>query len=138
MALGRRLRVMSICMFLPIAAGRWAEAYGEVLSAEEMERVRRLQDMTFVHFELPTRRTMCCAYAGSLLHVCASGDVTPCGFVPYVLGNVRTAPLADIWRRHMSALRLESRGVCPMNEPVSRAALREHVESVASGLGRRP
>ena len=139
--MGRELGVTSVYILLPIAAGRWDGAYHEALGDEEMARVRALQDAKFVHMELPNAEAQCCAYSKAVLYVCAGGEVTPCPYVPYALGDVREEPLADIWRRHTSALRLESRGRCPMNAVDAREALRAHAQSVRNagraGRGRR-
>lgn len=131
--LGRKLQVFSIYILIPVAAGRWADAPDEVLSEEEMARVRKLYDFKFVHFELHTPESMCCAYNKSIIYVGATGDVTPCPFIPYEMGNIRKEPLADIWRRHVAALRLECRGGCPMNDEKARRALRSHTEFVKAG-----
>ncbi len=128
--LGRRLHVFSVYILIPVAAGRWADAQGEVLSNEEMARILELYDFKFVHLEFSTMESMCCAYDKLLVYVGATGDVTPCPYVPYAIGNLRKEPLADIWRRHVSALQLEYRGGCPMNDEKAREALRMHTESV--------
>ena len=128
--LGRRLKVLSVYILVPVAAGRWAESHQEVLSEEEMARVRKLYDFNFVHLEFPTAETMCCAYDKLTIYIGATGDVTPCPFIPYEIGNIHKEPLADIWRRHVSALRLECRGGCPLNEEKSREDLKRHAASV--------
>jgi len=132
-ALGRRLKVMSVQIRFPVASGRWDGAYHEVLSEEEKARTRALQDMSFVYCEQPTPRSICCLCSKALFHVTPSGEVTPCGFVPYVLGSLREEPLADIWHRHVSRLRLKWRDDCPMNNVAAREALRAHVQSARPG-----
>ena len=128
--IGRRLKVMSVYIRFPVASGRWDNAYHEILSEEERARTRELQDMSFVCCEQPTPETMCCMCNKSVFHVTPSGEVTPCGYVPYVLGSLRDEPLSDIWERHVSRLRLKWRDDCPMNDIAAREALREHVGSV--------
>jgi MoaA/NifB/PqqE/SkfB family radical SAM enzyme len=128
--LGRQLNVMSVWILMPVAAGRWADSHQEILTEEEMARVRSLYDLKFVHFEFPKAKTMCCAYDKALIYICPNGDVTPCPYVPYEMGNIRKEPLSDIWRRHVSLLQLESRGECPMNEKKAREALRTHTDTV--------
>jgi len=68
----------------------------------------------------------------------ANGNVTPCAFVPFVLGSLRDQSLERLWRRHCAALTLECRGDCPMNIPWQREALRKHVDEVAQSLVRDP
>jgi MoaA/NifB/PqqE/SkfB family radical SAM enzyme len=130
--LGERLGVNSIYFTIPYLSGRWTDSREEVLSEDEMGRLRSLLQHPLVDMEFPTSRTMCCSYAKSYLHVSAVGDVTPCPAVPYQMGNIRQEPLADIWRRHVAMLDLESRGRCPMNSECDRKLLREHAASVAT------
>ncbi len=131
--MGRRLGVTSVYLLTPVAAGRWAGAHDEVLSEDEAARVRGLLDPTFVHMELPTAGSNCCAYSRGTFYIGASGDVTPCPYVPYALGNLRTEPLADIWRRHVCALDLRTYGTCPLNDEADHAALQAHADAVRRG-----
>jgi MoaA/NifB/PqqE/SkfB family radical SAM enzyme len=128
--LGEKLGVNSIYFTIPFLSGRWTDSRENVLSEKEMACLRSLLKHPLVAMEFPTGRTMCCSYAQSYLHVSAEGDVTPCPVVPYVMGNIRQEPLADIWRRHVATLNLESRGRCPMNSEPDRKLLREHAASV--------
>jgi AdoMet-dependent heme synthase len=130
-ALGKSLGGRFMYVLVPIASGAWGDAVGELLSASERAKLRELQDLTFAHLEMPTAGTNCCVARRALLYVSANGNVTPCAFVPFVLGNVRKQPLEQIWRRHCEHLALECRGDCPMNIPDQREALRHHVEDVA-------
>ena len=57
--LGRNLGVLAVYIILPMAIGRWAKDYGQVLTEEEKAAVRGLQETTFVHLELPTPKTLC-------------------------------------------------------------------------------
>jgi len=132
--LARELGVLAVFIFFPMAVGRWADAFGEVLTAQERARVRALQDLTLVHLELPTPRTVCCAQDRLVLYATAQGDITPCPFVPFVIGNVKQRPLRELWHRYCADLRLAYRGDCPMNDVGARDAFREYVESVAASL----
>lgn len=134
-ALGKRLGVMNVYFFFPVAVGRWDGSFEEVLTDDERASVRSLQDPTFVHVELPAPETPCCLFTKSILYVSPRGEVTPCPFVPYALGNIREHPLPDIWRRHCAALDFEMRGACPMNFPGHRETLKNHVASVRHALG---
>ena len=133
-ALGRELGVFAVYLFFPMAVGRWDGAFERVLTDGERAAVRALQDLTFVHAELATRHSVCCACRKGVLYVTPEGDVTPCPFVPFVLGNAREHSLDAIWRSHCRSLRLKCRGECPMNERGTREALRNHVESAAGRL----
>ncbi len=135
-ALGRELKVRSVYINIVYASGRWLNAQHEILSEEKMALVGKLHDSAFVQLEFPTAQTKCCAYNKAFIYVNAMGEVTPCPVVPFVIGNIRDEPLADIWQRHVSSLQLESRGRCPMNEEKAREALRAHAASVrALGTG---
>ncbi|MFO8009102.1 MAG: SPASM domain-containing protein [Candidatus Brocadiia bacterium] len=133
-ALGRELGVSYMYVLLPVAVGGWDDDHEKILASNERARVRALQDVSFAHLELPTERTNCCVFRKSILYVSATGVVTPCAFVPYVLGNVKEQPLELLWRQHCDELDLVCRGDCPMNIPAEREALRQHVARVAEEL----
>lgn len=134
-ALGRRLGVMSVYFFWPVAAGRWNSAFDLMLSAEERAHVRMLQDPTFVHLELPSPHTRCDVIIKRILFISPQGDVTPCPFVPHVLGNIRRHPLEEIWRCHCAAMKLDYHDDCLMNDVRQREAIEEHAGNVAGSLG---
>jgi len=136
--LGRRLDVMSVYILLPTAIGRWEGDYSRVLTAAEKSRVRSLQNPTFVHMELTDERAACAATNGMVFFVSAFGDITPCPFVPYSFGNVRTVSVARAWRAHARERPAVCRGECAMNDPAARAGLKAHVERVAATIGSPP
>jgi MoaA/NifB/PqqE/SkfB family radical SAM enzyme len=140
MELAKRLRVKTIHLNFPYASGRWAGSFDEMFSSAEIDRLRRFQrfmSTPLVLFEFPTPRALCLAARKSIIYINASGEVTPCPVVPYVIGNVRDVPFATIWKRHAGLLRMDYRGNCPMNEPAGREAFRAHVAAVSSRLLRR-
>jgi len=131
--LGKQIGVKSIHINFPYASGRWAESFDKMFSDDDMARLRRLQRyMTSppVLMEFPTPEAQCLATKKSIIYVSASGEVTPCPMVPFVMGNIRHEPLIEIWKRHVETLRLDYRGNCPIGEPEGRKALRAHTESV--------
>ncbi|MCD6416610.1 MAG: radical SAM protein [Planctomycetes bacterium] len=130
-ALGRELGVLSVYILPPMAAGRWDGRSDQVLTDEEKAKVRDLQDVALVHFELAGSRSMCGICKGRSLLLSPVGDVTPCPAVPYVMGNIRDHSLTDIWRLHLAQKDFQWRGFCPMNDAESRDALKRHVESVS-------
>ena len=133
-ALGRELGVFYVYFFFPTASGAWACSFDEVLTAEEREEVRKLADVRFVHVELATAGSQCRVFARSLVSVASNGDVTPCPFTPFVVGNVRQRPLVELWKPFSSRLKLRFRGDCIMNDPASRKAMEDHVAAVAEDL----
>ena len=136
---GRRLGALGVFIFFPVAVGRWNLAFDRVLSEEESEKVRRLQDLTFVHLELPTRRTNCCAYDKLVLYMTPYGEVTPCPFVPFAYGNLRDNTLEELWERFTARLDLKSPGFCPMNKERTREEFKRHIEGVrVTGIFRLP
>ncbi len=137
-ALARSLGASYMYILLPIAVGGWDGAYEQVLASSERAQIRALQDLTFAHLEMPTERTNCCVFRKSILYVSANGNVTPCAFVPYVLGNAKEHPLELLWREHCARLSLVCRGDCPMNIPAEREAMRQHVAGVAQELKSTP
>ena len=133
-ALGRELGVMSVFFSFPIAAGRWEDAKDELLTEEEKAQVRSLRDMRLVHIEIPTAIYRCCVITKLMMFVSPAGEVTPCPFTPYVMGNIQEHSLAEIYRRHCERLTLTCKGHCPLNRPSCREALKEHVANVAASL----
>ncbi|MBN2409297.1 MAG: radical SAM protein [Candidatus Aminicenantes bacterium] len=139
MSLARRLRVDTVHINIPYASGLWADSFEETFSASERDRLRRFLGYLkspLVLIEFPTPEARCIMIKRSYLYINASGDVTPCPVVPYVMGNVRDEPLALIWKRHAGLLRLDYHGDCPMNSPASREALRAHAAAVSSRIRR--
>ncbi len=137
----RKLRVRTVHINFPYASGRWAESFDEMFSEEEMGRLRRLQgslNSPQVLLEFANPEAACCAARKSILYVNAGGEVTPCPIIPYVIGNIRDEPLADIWGRHADSLRLDYRGDCPMNAAAGREALTRHAESLLTRGSRCP
>jgi radical SAM protein with 4Fe4S-binding SPASM domain len=133
-ALGKSLDASYMYILLPIATGGWEGAYEQILNSRERAQIRALQDLSFAHLEMPTDRTNCCVFRKSILYVSANGNVSPCAFVPFVLGNIKEHPLEKIWRYHTAELNLVCRGDCPMNIPAEREAMRQHVSSVEEKL----
>ncbi len=133
-ALGRQLGVQSVYVFFPVAVGRWDGEFDKVLNEEEKARLRELHDLTFAHVEIPTSRTMCCVLQRSVLYVSPIGEVTPCPFIPYAMGNIRRHTLSELWQSYCAGLDTSRRGECVMNEPQARQALKRHVDSVARSL----
>jgi len=134
--LGKRQGAFGVFIFFPIATGRWDSSFDRVLSHVEREKVRQHCDLKHVHLELPTSRTNCCSYDKLVIYVTAQGDVTPCPFVPFPLGNLRDYTLAELWHSYVDQLNLESRGFCPMNKPESRQDLQEYIHTAAARLNK--
>jgi len=134
--LGRKIKVNSIYFNIPFLAGRWSDHQEEVLSDKEMASLRRLLKYPLVSIEFPTPHILCCACAKSIITINPVGDVLPCPAVPVAVGNVREEPLSPIWHRHASALRLKTRGRCPMNDEREREVLREHAAAMRARSSR--
>lgn len=128
-ALGAGAR--GIVILPAVASGRWEEEFAQVPDAAGMERIRGLQNLTTVQTELPSPRSVCDALKKFVLYMTAQGDLTPCPFIPYAIGNVKEHALADMWHSFSEAVPPVSRGECPMNDLAGRALL-ETVVSAAS------
>jgi MoaA/NifB/PqqE/SkfB family radical SAM enzyme len=133
--LGKRIGVQSVYVFFPVAVGCWDRAFDRLLTEEEKTELRKFHQVTFVHVEIPTPHSMCCVLQKSVVYVSPYGDVTPCPFIPYIIGNVRSHTLDYLWQQYSAELNIECRGDCVMNEVKSREALEKHVESVALNVG---
>jgi MoaA/NifB/PqqE/SkfB family radical SAM enzyme len=135
-SLGRELGVFYIYFFFPTASGAWICAFNELLTEEEKTRVRELADVRYVHVELATRRSLCRVSARSVMNVSPYGDLTPCPFVPYVIGNVRSRPLKEFWRPFAAGLKLRFKGDCAMNNVANREALKAFIDAAAGSPDR--
>jgi len=132
--LGKELNAFGVFIFFPIAVGRWNSSLDQVLTHQERERVRQYHDLKQVHLELPTSRTNCCSFDKLVVYVTAQGDVTPCPFVPFSLGNLKDHTLAELWHSFVDQLDLESHGFCPMNNPGIREELKRYIHTVAASM----
>ena len=113
-ALGHRLKVDTVRILLPVPIGRFEDAWSEVLTLEEREKVRELMRDPIVTMESPREGSRCAA-ALTKVSVLPNGDVTPCVFVPYKYGNFRQQDLEDIWDEMEEFCRLyKPNGQCPM------------------------
>jgi MoaA/NifB/PqqE/SkfB family radical SAM enzyme len=124
----------SILLFPAIASGRWAETFEHVLAREEMARVRNLQDFQVVHLEMPSIHSICDAQKKFVLYLTPHGDLTPCPFVPYVIGNIKDFSLSAMWHHYVLRLNLAQRGFCPLNNEESREKFKRYIQSVSEGL----
>jgi MoaA/NifB/PqqE/SkfB family radical SAM enzyme len=122
--LGRRLGVFAVSIIFPITTGCWLNRTEVLLTEEEKERVRQLGDSDFVHIELPTSASLCNVCKKASIYVAPEGNVTPCPFIPYAIGNIKQEPLHDIWRRLSSRCNLKMVGNCPMNDAQCRETLK--------------
>jgi len=128
--MGQQIQVNSIHFNIPFRAGRWSDNQEEVLSDKDLAGLRKLLKYPFVSIAFPTPDGLCDACAKSIIGISPVGDVLPCLTVPMVIGNVREEPLSSIWHRHVSELRLETRGRCPMNDERDREVLQKHAASM--------
>jgi len=122
-------------IFLPaVASGRWDKAFDFVPNHDDMAEIRRFQDFFSVHMEQCSSRSKCDALNKFVIYLTAQGDLTPCPFVPYVIGNIKDHPLEEMWRQYCDGLTLVKRGECTMNDPACRRELERYVKSVAGRL----
>lgn len=133
-ALARNAGARGIVILHAVASGRWEQAFDQVLDADEMARVRELQDMTAVQMELCSSRSVCDALKRFVLYMTPQGDLTPCPFVPYVIGNIRKHSLDEMWRSFCEGVYPVERPGCPMNDLPGRALLEGVVASASERL----
>lgn len=132
--LGRKLGVLAVYFIFPTAIGRWEGNFDVALNQKEKAMVRSLQETTFVHLELATIHTLCGIFKKMILFVSPEGNVTPCPFVSYSMGNIKDFRLKNFWEHFCDETNLSLRGECPMNIIEYREALKRHVKSVAERL----
>jgi MoaA/NifB/PqqE/SkfB family radical SAM enzyme len=136
-ALAREAGARGIVILPAVASGRWEEEFDQVPDAEGRARIRDLLNLTTVQTELPSPRSVCDTLKRFVLYMTAQGDLTPCPFVPYAIGNLKEHALDDMWRSYCEAVPFTSRGECPMNDLAGRALLQAVVASAAEGLRER-
>jgi MoaA/NifB/PqqE/SkfB family radical SAM enzyme len=123
-SLGKHLGVFAVSIVFPIATGCWQNKNEVLLTEQEKEKVRKLGDSAFVHIELPTPTSICNVCKKASIYVSPEGDVTPCPFIPYSIGNIKREPLYDIWHKFCAGWNLKAIGTCPMNDNQCREALK--------------
>jgi len=133
--LGKKLGVFAVSIVFPMATGCWYNSLDVLLSENEKERVRKLGDFHFVHIELPTQQSKCNVYKKSSLYVSSEGNITPCPFIPFPLGNIKKHNLDEIWHKFSSGINLNFSGDCPMNDNKYREILKSRIESIGKELG---
>ncbi len=129
-ALAREIGVSYVCLIFPAAAGRLEGASEDVLTAEERDAVRALQDPPSVFAELATPQALCAAVGRKFLYVNPYGYTSPCTTVRYWMGNVRRTPVGVIWRRYTEGMNMECRGNCALNEPGPHEELRAYLSAL--------
>jgi MoaA/NifB/PqqE/SkfB family radical SAM enzyme len=119
-ALGKKLNVQLVFVFLPLLSGHLFDRFDENLTPEERESFRdQFNPSLNVLLEFPSERDRC--RGGGLEHICVmpSGDVTFCPPVPYSYGNIANRPIRDILKDIRGDHRRFSdcRGQCIVNFP---------------------
>jgi MoaA/NifB/PqqE/SkfB family radical SAM enzyme len=135
-ALAKAHRARGFLVLPAVALGRWASAHEQILDASDMEALRRKQDLAFFHLESASARQNCDAFRKIVVSIGAQGDVTPCPFVPFAIGNLRDRPIELIWNRFAKGTNLVLRGACPMNDVERREEFRRTVSGIADGLSK--
>jgi AdoMet-dependent heme synthase len=133
-ALAREAGARGIILLPAVASGRWEGEFDQVPDTEGMERIRDLQDMTTVQTERPSSRSVCDAWKHFVIYLTPQGDLTPCPFVPYAIGNVKGHALDDMWRSFCDAIPAVKNAGCPMNDLAGRALLESVVASASARL----
>lgn len=128
--LGKQLGVFAISIVFPMLSGCWHERIDVLLTEAEKESVRALGDSKFVHVELPSCKSKCNVNKKTSLYVSPEGNVNPCPFIPYVMGNIKNCNLEEMWHSFSTKFNLSCAGDCPMNESQTREALKGAIESI--------
>jgi len=128
--LGKEHGAFAISIVFPMATGCWYKTEEILLTEEEKERVRALGDSKFVHVELPSKDSICNVTKKRSLYISPEGDVTPCPFIPYSIGNIKNYSLEEIWNAFERKFVLLSVGDCPMND----SKIREELERITKSI----
>jgi MoaA/NifB/PqqE/SkfB family radical SAM enzyme len=133
-SMGKRLKVFAVSIVFPMATGCWHESFEELLTEEEKEEVRKFGDFHLVHVEMPSHSSKCNVAKKAGIYVSPEGNVTPCPFVPYVIGNMGERELEEIWNEFARRSGIGMSGECPMNSPESRQHLKSSIEAINGDL----
>jgi len=133
-ALAKNAGARGIVILPAVASGRWDREFDQVPDEKDMARIRDLQDLTMVFTERPSDRSICDAMKKFVLYLTPQGDLTPCPFVPYAIGNIREHALDEMWRRFCEAIPSDKKSGCPMNDPSGRVFLESVVSSASTRL----
>ncbi len=95
-----------VCIGLNFAVpqGRWDKNNGILLTDQDSQNVRRLsKNHAYLFTDLDTNLIHYgCPAFSERFYINGYGDVQPCTFFQVGFGNVKTEPLADIWKRGLS------------------------------------
>jgi AdoMet-dependent heme synthase len=86
---------------LDLSAAEWKELYSQALAAKK--RVAgldiSLDDPIIASLGIPSASMVKGSVCGKLsLNIKTNGDITPCGFIPSVIGNITNDDLGELWR----------------------------------------
>lgn len=115
LGLAEGLKVSGIRLISPRPMGRWLDREKEILSEEEKLEAKDIVNLSGVPVfgEGPNERS-CGAADSSSIFISPSGEVQPCGYIPYSFGNIRFEGLAPILKRflahNMNSVFKKSRG----------------------------
>ena len=112
MDLGKKLNVLEVFLFDVIATGKLRKEQNCMLGEHEVAQVKafrkRYNEMAdyprIIHQTMFTSIAYPCAAEGcpagvAQIHLRGNGDVAPCDFTPFPLGNIRQESLEAIWHR---------------------------------------
>jgi MoaA/NifB/PqqE/SkfB family radical SAM enzyme len=127
-ATGRLLRHPEV--HLTAADHRTIVAEGKRLSRRYLNRPR-VVTQSWTNERLSFGRLIGCLAATLQIHVTARGELQPCDFTPLTFGNVREAPLADLWRALVSHPEWSRRSLrCRMQDQAFR---RSYIDPIPAG-----
>lgn len=130
--LGRKLQVTSVSIVFPMATGCWFESFDELLNKEQRKKVMDLADTNFVHIEIPTLKDRCNVVKKASLYVSPEGNVTPCPFVPWSFGNIKSNKLGKLAEAFYSDFNYDYQGDCLMNDVCARDFMSKTIEKVCA------
>jgi MoaA/NifB/PqqE/SkfB family radical SAM enzyme len=135
--LGHDLGVNVVRINFPVPIGRILNQDDQVLSYDERNKVRELLRYKIVSMEAPRERSKCTA-AVTKINVLPNGNVTPCVFIPLVIGSIRKMKLIQIWKDMSNFIReYHYRGQCPICDPEIRPKLLDAAEKQRAHLSQR-
>jgi MoaA/NifB/PqqE/SkfB family radical SAM enzyme len=141
MELGKQLGVHEVIFFDTLPAGRFHNNYEGFLTMEDKEVIRDFTNNYLYNAEYPGiiaqswinhPKGSGCFAANEQFYVTAYGDVCPCDFTPLSFGDIRHAPLKDIWDKMINHEEYrEKRTHCRLQDSIFRD---KYLSAIPSGV----
>lgn len=116
--------VRAIRVLEPVTSGRWGSKADQALSQEELDQLMAHLEPGFVYWESQDNNNAgggCSALRGDLMYIGTDGNVQPCPYLQYSVGNALKTPLEELMPALRSLSRCHDDKIgCPVNDTAFR------------------